>query len=200
MSASAASLCADWSSNEPAAVSAASVAAAFTAAQQHLWHEGERLQTVPAQSGGRHLQDVNYTAINYPSVPLTVTSSTPVGSSTVLVIPPGCRRRARRDLAVECTAAGVHGHAVAELSFLTAQQLCSERSNSHLSATAPDDTALFSAQLRCLNEIVAVVETFWQCLDPTARTAACSEVLAHKDAWVQPSEDTISLCENSMHR
>eukprot|EP00953_Heterococcus_sp_UTEX-ZZ885_P026892 14486-Heterococcus_DN1.PRE.2 len=200
MSASAAALCADWSSNEPAAVSAASVAAAFTAAQQHLWHEGERLQTLPAQSGGRHLQDVNYTAINYPSTPLTVSSTTPVGSTTAQVIPPGCRRRALRDLAVECTAAGEHGQAVAELSFLTAQQLCSERSNSQLSDTAPADTALFSAQLRCLNEIVAVVETFWQCLDPTVRAAACSEVLAHKDAWVQPSEDTLSLCESSMHR
>jgi hypothetical protein len=198
MSLSAAALCADWSFNEPAAVSAASIAANFTAAQHDLWHEGERLQTVPTHSGTRHLQDLNWSAPN--GSPLVVTASDPIGNTTVKVIPPGCRRRSRRELSQQCTAAGEHGNAVAELSYLIAQQLCSERSNNQLLETAPADTGLFSAQLRCLNEIVAVVETFWECLSPTVRAAACAEVIAHKHAWVSPSEDTISLCESSKHR
>jgi hypothetical protein len=205
MSQAAADLCTAWSFNKPAAVSAATIVAEFTAAQQELWHHGELLQgqhdrshNLTVQHSQQQQQQQHRTSLTQDPPPPSLTA--PQGYSGDVYIPPGCRRRLHREMSQQCEAAGEHGSAVAELSFLTAQQVCSERSSSVQSATAPDDTALFSAQLRCLNEIVAVVETFWECLDPTVRAAACSEVLAHKDAWVSPSEDTISLCESSIHR
>jgi hypothetical protein len=204
MSQAAADLCTAWSFQKPAAVSAAGLVTAFTAAQQQLWHHGELLQAQHDRSHNfttqhsQQQQQQHRTTLTQDPPPPSLTA--PVGNSGDVYVPPGCRRRLRGELTQQCEAAGEHGNAVAELSYLTAQQVCSECSSSVLSATAPDDTALFSAQLRCLNEIVAVVETFWQCLDPAVRAAACSEVLAHKDAWVSPSEDTISLCESNNHR
>jgi hypothetical protein len=197
MSQGAAALCAGWSVQDAAAQLAAGIAAEFTAAQAQLWQQGQDT------AGNRKLQP-KAEQWSYPREGGPDPGAWE-GYSGVLQLPPGCGGKQRRIEAsttaaattTQCAAAGEHGSAVAELSYLSAQQVCSERSSSVLSATAPDDTALFSAQLRCLNEIVAVVETFWECLDPTVRAAACSEVLAHKDAWVSPSKDTISLCEST---
>eukprot|EP00953_Heterococcus_sp_UTEX-ZZ885_P038512 19765-Heterococcus_DN1.PRE.2 len=192
MSQGAAALCAGWSVQDTAAQLAAGIAAQFTAAQAQLWQQGQDT------AGNRELrpkaEQWSYPREGGPD------PGAWEGYSSVIQLPPGCGGNQRRTdsttaaaTTTQCAAAGEHGSAVAELSFLTAQQVCSERSSSVLSATAPDDTALFIAQLRCLNEIVAVVEHLWECLDPTVRAAACSEVLAHKDAWVSPSKDTISL-------
>jgi hypothetical protein len=204
MSQGAAALCAGWSLHDLAATQATGIAAEFTAAQAQLWQQGQDAAC------NRELQPK---AEQY-SYPLEGGPDPGAweGYSGAIQLPLGCGGNQRRSMtetittagatAKQCAAAGEHSSAVAELSYLGALQLCSERSSSVLAATAPDDTALFSAQLRCLNEIVAVVETFSHCLDPDVRAAACSEVLAHKDAWVSPSQDTISLCEGttSEHR
>jgi hypothetical protein len=197
MSQEAAALCAGWSVQDTAAQLAAGIAAEFTAAQAQLWQQGQ------VTAGNRELQP-KAEQWSYPREGGPDPGAWE-GYSGVLQLPPGCGGNQRRTdsstaaapTTTQCAAAGEHGSAVAELSYLSAQHVCSERSSSVLSAAAPDDTALFIAQLRCLNEIVAVVETFWECLDPVVRAAACSEVLAHKDAWVSPSEDTINLCEST---
>jgi hypothetical protein len=54
--------------------------------------------------------------------------------------------------------------------------------------------------MRCLGEMIAVVESFWDCLPKDDRKAACDKVLEFKapNNYVRPSDDTIALCEGTI--
>jgi hypothetical protein len=91
--------------------------------------------------------------------------------------------------------------AVADICFANAVEVCNGP-GLPVPGSQPGATGEWSSDqlkgLRCLSEMVAVVQSFWDCLLPVDQSATCSKVLefAAVDSYVRPSDQTIALCQN----